>query len=962
MVQRQPFGDFLNSGSPSTPRGRGRGGFRGGGGRGGTPQSGKKSFNADYSNMGFDYDKINSQKYTKMEGFNVQPFGPTTSTSVPSTPHARGNQTPRGRGRGLYQSNRGSNRNPDTPSGAATPVHGLGFHDEKPDPRGKGNHRGLGSGKSTVGQGLGTDTVTWGGRGKAPLFVKAGELFKEGEADVITMDEDNKLHVEAYPMSNPSAPQMTNLQDETEIDIVDQPSPLTVSSASPSASEQELIITAAGGDVLLDEETYLDDTLEELLGTGRSIAGVDELPDQGSMFQADSIAIVETAEAAEIFEESTHGDVNIQEQVFQTAETAAPEAQDVTEMIQLDEIGHTSDGCEVPLFFVDTDPDTNGFSSAPTYQTVGSLPLGQQTPIVSDSNEEQILFKPKTYKKPEPIFVNIGSSSPPKKKTSAPDPPPTRGFVNPRALSRSEKKAAKREKRRGRGKKSHMKKQAKAPREDSDIEWGSDGPPVNILDVEGGESVLELDEDEDIKLLRDYMQGTMLNAKTEQAEREAELGQATMVEDRSDDEDEDAEEVDIEAMKRFGQGIKGLTEGGQEIVEDDEDEWASSDELPDEMNGQTEDDEETSDGSSVLGEIDIEGMMVDSDDEDDEDIDALFAGKANQWHNDQDWFINAMEDALDGSNVNMRDRKSRNALFKSIENGDFGDSWGLTPAPSKKAQKKNKNKFVPEELHAQWEKDRLVKAEKKQQRELERLIAEIEPTLAGYSRKGNAKAKGKGKAHQAAVAHLIPASASQVADLFDVSSDEDELPLPLFRKGGRVPSSMTLEMIDERIQIFLEERSKTTLSLPPMGKDDRKKVHMLADCYSLGSKSRGSGKTRFTILTKNKRSGTLIDEIKIERLLSASQKVGGSFYKALHTRGSSGRTAKPKGGGDRGTSVRHKEGDMVGHGADKIGQENVGHRLLSMMGWSEGDRIGRGAGLEAPIVAIVKNTKTGLGA
>nr|XP_018267262.1 uncharacterized protein I303_01247 [Kwoniella dejecticola CBS 10117]OBR89420.1 hypothetical protein I303_01247 [Kwoniella dejecticola CBS 10117] len=937
MVQRQSFGDFLNSGSPSTPRGRGRGGFRGvgggRGGRGGTPQSAKKSYNADYTNMGFDYDKINSQRYTKMEGFNVQPFGPSTSASEPSTPYGRGSQTPRGRGRGNPQFSRGGHQPSRTPSGTATPKDGLGYHDSKPKPdtRTKGDHRGLGSGKSTVGRGLGADTVTWGGRGKAPLFVKAGELFKEGEADVITMGQDHKLHIEAYPMSDPSAPQMTRLQDDTEIDIVDQPSPASASTTLPSDPAQEEPDLLEKEDV---QEVYQDEALEELLGTNSFGSFSAVQPDREILTQSDSMEVIETNNTiAQNFDEPVSQQTEVMETVLMTPsnEEGAGQPDDLLQ----------EDSSEMPLFYVDTEPDTSDALPPPTYDTVGSLSLRDGTSTTAEANEEQILFKPKKYKQPQPISINIGSSSQPERSDNKAEPS-TRVFVNPRALTRAEKKAAKREKRRGRGKKSRTKKQNKAPRDDSDIEWGSDGPPVNILDVQGGESDVEVDEDDDIKLLRDYMQGTMLNAQTEQAERDAE-------DEDQEDEGEDVEEMDVEAMKMFGRGIKGLTEEGQEIIEEldqnDEDEWNSSDDLPEGVaeEADDDDDEETS-SSSVLGEIDIEGMMVDSDDDEDDDIDALFAGKANQWHNDQDWFINAMEDALDGSDVNMRDRKSRNALFKSIENGDFGDSW----APSKKTQKKNKNKFIPEELQVQWEKDRLVKAEKKQQRELERLIAEIEPTLAGYSRKGNAKAKGKGKAHQAAVAHLIPASASQVADLFDVSSDEDELPLPLFRKGGRVPSSMTLEMIDERIQIFLGDRGKTTLSLPPMGKEDRKKVHLLADCYSLGSKSRGSGKTRFTILTKNKRSGTLVDEIKIDRLLSASQKVGGSFYKALYTRGGGGKTAKGKGGGDRGTSVRHKEGDMVGHGADKIGQDNIGHKLLSMMGWAEGDRIGRGAGLEAP--------------
>ncbi len=37
--------------------------------------------------------------------------------------------------------------------------------------------------------------------------------------------------------------------------------------------------------------------------------------------------------------------------------------------------------------------------------------------------------------------------------------------------------------------------------------------------------------------------------------------------------------------------------------------------------------------------------------------------------------------------------------------------------------------------------------------------------------------------------------------------------------------------------------------------------------------------------------------------------------------------------------------------------------MLALMGWSEGDRIGiTGASLDAPLAAIIKTTKLGLGA
>jgi hypothetical protein len=112
----------------------------------------------------------------------VQPFGPT------DTPSSRGSPFPRGRGRG--RGGLGATPTPASPrldSGQSTPVRGLGH-------RGRGG--GLGDrpssgykGKSTVGR----EGVTWGGRG-APLFVKGGELFKDGEVDIVRRDESRFKH------------------------------------------------------------------------------------------------------------------------------------------------------------------------------------------------------------------------------------------------------------------------------------------------------------------------------------------------------------------------------------------------------------------------------------------------------------------------------------------------------------------------------------------------------------------------------------------------------------------------------------------------------------------------------------------------------------------------------------------------------------------------------------------------
>jgi hypothetical protein len=76
-----------------------------------------------------------------------------------------------------------------------------------------------------------------------------------------------------------------------------------------------------------------------------------------------------------------------------------------------------------------------------------------------------------------------------------------------------------------------------------------------------------------------------------------------------------------------------------------------------------------------------------------------------------------------------------------------------------------------------------------------------------------------------------------------------------------------------------------------------------------------------------------VDTKKRDRLVAAGQFNGGSFYKALYARKNKGdKDGKNKFARGTGASVRAREGDLVGEGAEKIGVDNVGHKLLSMTG------------------------------
>lgn len=373
------------------------------------------------------------------------------------------------------------------------------------------------------------------------------------------------------PLSDPSAPQMTDLRDETELELFD------VNGLEPQEPMEQ-----------------------------------PEYPSNGLI--------------------NGHRDnVEDAQDVASTIEPAQDEA--------IEPAVSTSTQDDTPLFFLEVDPNPTTILAIPSYDPVSNPPLG--TSAYQHSDEEDIVFKPRTYRQPEPISVPMPSIVPIPVPSTTPYFPAA-AYIDPRARTRRDKKAAKRDK--GGRKKKGRRKQVVI--EGSDIEWGSDGPPGEIFGVEGlddgnqDEGEGEGDGD-DVEVLRDYLEGTLLNAKTEQEERDEEMRQDE-VESDEDSEVDRAMEKEVERLFGDGgtNGAAGITEAFQVGEDEKGDEGGGEDE------GEGDDgDWESSSGSgdsSDLGNIKVALAEVGSDsDEDVEDEVDLFAGK-DSW-DETDWFIRSME-------------------------------------------------------------------------------------------------------------------------------------------------------------------------------------------------------------------------------------------------------------------------------------------------------------------------------
>ncbi|KAI0257906.1 hypothetical protein BC834DRAFT_871659 [Gloeopeniophorella convolvens] len=270
---------------------------------------------------------------------------------------------------------------------------------------------------------------------------------------------------------------------------------------------------------------------------------------------------------------------------------------------------------------------------------------------------------------------------------------------------------------------------------------------------------------------------------------------------------------------------------------------------------------------------------------------------------DEDEVIARMQGFLDANDGILRahDRKGKNRGFQAVQNGQFEVDFPSRPA------KRGKDKDIPQELQEVWNRDRMKKAERKRLRRLEQFAAAADP----FSPKKHGK--------KARKARLAAASVSPIS----------------------------LEDVVDRIKQFVADiGGGNTLALPPMDRHVRKEVHEIAHAFNLKSKSKGGGAARYTTLIKTTRSGVKIDQRKVARLLRQS----GSALTVQGRAGATFGTRKPR------------DGEVVGKTAPKIDGSNIGFRMLSAMGWEEGDRIGVAGGLDAPLTAIIKTTKLGLGA
>ncbi|KAF7304997.1 hypothetical protein MKEN_01214400 [Mycena kentingensis (nom. inval.)] len=654
------------------------------------------------------------------------------------------------------------------------------------------------------------------------------------------------------------------------------------------------------------------------------------------------------------------------------------------------EISVASSPAQEPLFFVDTAPAEVAAADAPSIgaeQSLSNILERHIVPAVADDDDDEVIVyvvphprtasgRPRTPSPPRPVpildttavsvltgqilepppFSSISFSAFPTTPASGSGPSPRKALptaaLTPHGRNKSKLKAralGKRADRRtagfysagfGFGARGAVLAEARLrgddPRKDqrrkgdSDIDWGDSD------DEEAEEETgMQVDEDLDAGALVRFAKGLLGNEggkwvtmddvedekRMREEDEEEDVVRGESGED-TEDSDVDEEELELNAVLDAEEAVM-VGESDDEDEEEDSDDDLDVEQSPNSA-FQTRLDRlrKASQEQKLAADDSMDQMLWDDEDSDDGDI------LERTWRDRDEDFAGQIQAILDenGDILSSTSRRGRKALLKAAVHGDFDDDFDFDfddfAQPAKRGKKKRAD--IPPELQDIWDLDRAKKSENKKRRQLARLEAAADPLAAHKGGKKGRKAM-LAAARLDPTIHVIP---------------------------NRVIDMTTLVV---QIRRFIDNLAgPNSMSLPPTDKATRKNVHEMALAFGLKSVSKGKGTARYTTLTKTTKTGLMIDEKKVARICRRGDARGSGF---VHME------ERDKGKGRAAGMPRHRDGDEVGKAAPKIGESNIGFKMLASMGWSEGQRIGVSAdGLHVPLTAVIKNTKLGLGA
>ncbi|KAG5518666.1 hypothetical protein PMAC_002635 [Pneumocystis sp. 'macacae'] len=159
---------------------------------------------------------------------------------------------------------------------------------------------------------------------------------------------------------------------------------------------------------------------------------------------------------------------------------------------------------------------------------------------------------------------------------------------------------------------------------------------------------------------------------------------------------------------------------------------------------------------------------------------------------------------------------------------------------------------------------------------------------------------------------------------------------------------------------FISDPDLMELNLIYMDSQARRWIHMLANAYGINSKSSGAGRSRHIILYKTTKIHDNYSKQHVNRILQGLNH--NQYNRKVFQRKDFNKSKNNISKSSNKNGNKYHDGDIVAKNVPEIDKNNRGRIMLEKLGWVAGNGLGApdNKGIEVPIVAIIKTTKSGL--
>ncbi|CAN3359056.1 protein Sqs1p [Diutina catenulata] len=172
--------------------------------------------------------------------------------------------------------------------------------------------------------------------------------------------------------------------------------------------------------------------------------------------------------------------------------------------------------------------------------------------------------------------------------------------------------------------------------------------------------------------------------------------------------------------------------------------------------------------------------------------------------------------------------------------------------------------------------------------------------------------------------------------------------------------SITIKAMKAEFESFWNDSARDTMSFPPLDGHGNKTLIKMAKFFNLRTLRCGKQHGYIKVSKCKTTYHYLPNQDLITRMLRQRP-----YFKRTDV----GHMPPPKNSGitgfqekSSGPSPHVREGDIVGAAAPEIPSDNIGRKMLEMLGWKTGEGLGAGnQGIPEPVQARVKKSKVGLG-